>query len=129
MLIYGNRFTGSIPTVIGELNLFALQAQDNELSGSIPTEFWRNTNLIVLRLDNNMLTGQLDGLIGELSSLADLRISDNRFTGTLPPLLWGLTDLRKFTDLSIQPIHGNRLTNMCRELAGCQQRLHGTTER
>ena len=56
--LYGNQFTGEIPSEIGNLiNLTRLDLQWNELTGEIPVEIGNLTNLVTLALYRNQLTG------------------------------------------------------------------------
>lgn len=53
-----NKFTGTIPTVIGNLpSLSLLWASNNYLSGTIPTELARLSTLTYLKLGSNNFHG------------------------------------------------------------------------
>jgi Leucine-rich repeat (LRR) protein len=67
---------------------------DNEFSGTIPTEFGVLPNLIYLHLHNNDLEGEIPMELGELGgSLRELVLAANLLSSTVPSQLGLLTDL------------------------------------
>ena len=91
-----NQLTGSIPSEIGNLtNLTYLDLQYNQLTGSIPPEIGNLTNLQILDLYGNELTGSIPPEIGNLTNLEWLYLSTNQLTGSIPPEIGNLTNLTK----------------------------------
>jgi hypothetical protein len=97
LFLYNNNFVGSIPSVIGQLDLERVQIQRNSFNGNIPTQLVANENLRELRLDNNMFTGELPSMIGNLDRLNDLRVSFNNLMGELPASFAALTSLGRYS--------------------------------
>jgi hypothetical protein len=74
--------------------LIVVQAQHNQLQGTIPDTLWTIATLTALRLDDNQLTGTVSSGIGSLAaSLTDLRLGLNQLSGSLPNELWQLDRL------------------------------------
>jgi hypothetical protein len=93
LLIFGNDLSGAIPSEIGNLDLIQLQAQQNRLTGEIPSELFSNTKMVTLRLSENQLSGTISNLIGDLTDMVDLRLGNNTITGTIPFRIFGLSKL------------------------------------
>ena len=68
-------------------NLQVLPLNDNELTGSIPSELGSLTNLKELFLSRNQLTGTIPPELSNLPNLDKLFLSDNQFTGCIPFIL------------------------------------------
>ncbi|XVF24095.1 hypothetical protein REPUB_Repub13aG0097800 [Reevesia pubescens] len=83
-----NQLSGSIPSVIGrleKLQLSRLGLNDNNLQGEIPPSLGKCENLVLLVLSNNNLSGSIPSEIARLSSLSiGLYLSLNHLTGMLP---------------------------------------------
>eukprot|EP00581_Thalassiosira_minuscula_P006159 CAMPEP_0183742858 /NCGR_PEP_ID=MMETSP0737-20130205/64913_1 /TAXON_ID=385413 /ORGANISM="Thalassiosira miniscula, Strain CCMP1093" /LENGTH=1801 /DNA_ID=CAMNT_0025978453 /DNA_START=236 /DNA_END=5644 /DNA_ORIENTATION=- len=62
-----------------------LDLTDNELYGTIPTEFGYFADLEILRLGGNLLTGTIPFQLGQLAGLQELYLHDNEFLGTSMP--------------------------------------------
>ena len=90
---YENNLVGTLPSQLGLLDLTNFQAHGNRLTGTIPEEFWQNSNLKDLRLEDNRLTGSLSTSIGQLIDMTALRLGENELTGLLPAQLTSLTNL------------------------------------
>ena len=85
LVLNSNQFTGSIPTLIGDLPLLEdLRLSDNDLAGEIPETLYSLTGLFRLELADNMLTGTISPQFGQLTSLERLEIQFNGFTGSVP---------------------------------------------
>jgi len=80
-----NRFTGSIPTEIGQLKMLdVLNFSSNNLSGEIPWQISNLTSLQVLDLSNNQLTGEIPQTLSELHFLSVFNVSNNELEGPVP---------------------------------------------
>lgn len=93
-----NNLTGSIPSEIGKLtSLERLSMFWNNLSGPIPSELGNLINLEDLSIFHNNLSGSIPPELGNLSSLVDLYLSDNNLTGFIPSELGNLSSLEYLT--------------------------------
>jgi len=81
-----NELTGTIPTQFGNLpELIILDLDSNQLTGTIPEAIFETaTGLQQLDLDSNNLTGTISTLLGTLTSLSFLQLHVNELTGTFP---------------------------------------------
>jgi hypothetical protein len=82
----GNALDGTLPASWQKLHtsLRFLDLEDNQLQGSIPTEFGALTALESLFLETNRLEGSLPSELGRLEALQQFLVYDNRLTGTIP---------------------------------------------
>ena len=78
-----NNIGESIPWCLSLLNLEEVYLHDNNLVGSIPTEFSNLKNLTDFSVSDNMLTGNPIEVFNGMTSLIDLLASDNQFSGTI----------------------------------------------
>jgi len=100
-----NNLSGSIPSELGNMNnLLILELTTNQLTGPIPAEIWNLTNLAYLHFGGNQLTGLIPPEIGNLTNLTTLVLGGNQLTGSIPPEIGNLTNLI-YLDL-----HSNQLT-------------------
>ena len=81
-----------------------LDAIENKLSGSIPTEFGSMRLLERLALFSNRLTGTIPSSLGNLVNLKNLQLHDNAIDGTTPP------DIGHLSKLSQLELHHTMLT-------------------
>ena len=89
-----NQFSGSIPSQLGSLsNLVTLSLFNNRLSGTIPSQLGNLSNLWHLLLNDNQLSGTIPTQLGNLTSLQNIWLNDNRLTGEIPTQLGNLTNL------------------------------------
>ena len=81
-----SHLTGTLPSWMPQAwpDMEFLYLSNNDLSGSIPAEFFEFQKLSVLALDDNILTGKTDVIWNSMQSLEHLYLEDNDFTGTLP---------------------------------------------
>ncbi|VAI43980.1 unnamed protein product [Triticum turgidum subsp. durum] len=80
-----NKFTGEIPSTIGQLkSLRSLNLSFNNLTGQIPESTCNLTSLQVLDLSNNNLTGAIPAALDSLHFLAAFNVSDNDLEGPIP---------------------------------------------
>ena len=95
MVADDNGLSGSIPTEIGLLStLEYLQLYVNDLTGTIPSQLGTLSSLGRLYLHNNKLTGQTPSQLGKISTLQYLYLENNKLTGTIPSQLGTLSSLR-----------------------------------
>ena len=89
-----NNLTGTLPSEIGDLtSLELLDLFDNDLTSSIPAEIGNLTNLESLWLENNSLTGEIPTEIGNLTSLEGLWLDGNSLSSVIPAEIGNLTNL------------------------------------
>ena len=89
-----NNLTGSIPSDIGQLTqLQYLRLDGNSLSGEIPEEIYDLRHLYGLYLGGNSLSGEISSAIGELTNLYYLYLYDNNLSGEIPEEIGNLTSL------------------------------------
>ena len=84
-------------------HVYSLNLEDNNLSGSIPTEFADLTNLVALTIDTNNLTGPLPIELASLPMLEWAWLSGNLFTGTIP------VEYGEMPNLLILSLSGNHI--------------------
>jgi len=56
----------------------------NELTGSIPDNFWNLTNLFNLIISDNQLSGEISENISNMVNLGKVSFSNNQFSGSIP---------------------------------------------
>lgn len=146
-VFFGNQFTGSIPSEIGDLrrlrvlnlhrnmlgaetdryalpesvaNLRALEfldASGNKLHGAIPRGLATLPMLQQLNLDDNFMTGEIPGDWSQANSLESLVLEGNRLRGHLPAFLP--------RNLTFLDVHENFLTGSVNEPLIRLKRLEG----
>jgi len=89
--------TGSLPS--GSTKMQILNVNNNNLSGAIPAEIWKNTQLINTNFSNNSFTSigtdDLTGLSSGYWQIRNLRWSNNDIKGRWPNLDWENPDATK----------------------------------
>lgn len=89
-----NNLTGTLPSDLKDLvNLTDLSLPVGQLNGNIPTWISDLTKLQVLDLRSNLFTGAIPDELGDLTDLEVLDIQDNQLSGTIPATLGNLTNL------------------------------------
>jgi Leucine-rich repeat (LRR) protein len=84
LLMDGNSFQGSIPSLKNMAGLTILNLTDNKLNGSIPGNLASITNLQELYLAHNNLSGSIPEELGNLKSVLRLDLSFNNLQGEVP---------------------------------------------
>ncbi|KAF4386870.1 hypothetical protein F8388_006825 [Cannabis sativa] len=107
-----NYLNGSIPLSLSRAPLRVLSALGNRFSGSIPSGIGEFTMLRELVLENNLFDGPLPPEIGRLSNLERLLLSANNFTGPIPETFVNLLNLTDFR------IDGTRISEKIPEFIG-----------
>ena len=81
-----NNLTGTIPSEIGNFgDLRHLSLGDNNLTGPIPVEIGNITGLDSLDLSYNNLTGSIPVEMGNLPLWQSVELQHNQLTGNIPP--------------------------------------------
>jgi Leucine-rich repeat (LRR) protein len=120
--IYRNKFVGPLPSSIADAwpHLKTFFTGENEIGGSLPTEYARLTelrhfgvnsakhegtippqyaalsNLITFLCGNNKMTGSIPSALETWSSLSSWSCSGNAFTGNLPTAIGNWSGLKVF---------------------------------
>eukprot|EP00540_Astrosyne_radiata_P023458 CAMPEP_0116840684 /NCGR_PEP_ID=MMETSP0418-20121206/10500_1 /TAXON_ID=1158023 /ORGANISM="Astrosyne radiata, Strain 13vi08-1A" /LENGTH=379 /DNA_ID=CAMNT_0004471015 /DNA_START=358 /DNA_END=1497 /DNA_ORIENTATION=+ len=98
-ILYAGRtgIGGIIPTTVGRFSsLEILTLGDNqEVTGTLPSEMGLMTKLTWLDLGNNKVRGTVPTDIGRLRGLRDFDLSFNQFNGTIPTELGNLRSLER----------------------------------
>ncbi|MBN1790236.1 MAG: S8 family serine peptidase [Bacteroidales bacterium] len=112
-----NWLTGSLNTWYGvTLNngrVTGLNLSNNNLTGSIPLEFYNLTNVVYLYLGTNNLSCTISPMIGQLANLRSFNVWHNQLNGIIPEELFFVTNLMTlhldYNDLSgtISPLISN----------------------
>uniref|UniRef100_A0A0D9Y3R3 non-specific serine/threonine protein kinase n=1 Tax=Oryza glumipatula TaxID=40148 RepID=A0A0D9Y3R3_9ORYZ len=80
-----NAFSGSIPKVVGELDLLhGLNMSHNFLTGPIPSQLGGLKQLEALDLSSNQLSGAIPQELASLDFLGMLNLSNNKLEGKIP---------------------------------------------
>ncbi|KAF2951778.1 hypothetical protein DAI22_01g288800 [Oryza sativa Japonica Group] len=92
-----NRFEGSLLPCVGNLSTLIeiFVADNNRITGSIPSTLAKLTNLLMLSLRGNQLSGMIPTQITSMNNLQELNLSNNTLSGTIPVEITGLTSLVK----------------------------------
>jgi Leucine-rich repeat (LRR) protein len=94
--IGGNGFVLLLPSLSSLSLLQVFEANNNLLSGGIPTSYALVTTLNVLNLAGNYLNSSVPSELGLLTNLTRLDLTSNEITGELPSELGMLTSLTSF---------------------------------
>ena len=79
--------------------MFYLYLQNNQFSGSIPSEIGNMIDVEYLHMDQNQLTGPLPTEVGGLVKLRELFVNGNSISGTVPVSYSSLTNLGMYLSL------------------------------
>ncbi|KAK1429752.1 hypothetical protein QVD17_11970 [Tagetes erecta] len=128
----GNRLSGKIPDIIGNLSksLIQLHLDENQISGGIPPYISSLLNLTLLNLSSNFLNETIPKELCQMEKLERLYIANNLLSGEIPLCFGnvsklGLLDLSKNQLLSSIPDTFSSLSQL-RRLLLHNNRLLGT---
>ena len=87
-----NNLSGTLPTELGDLSrLKQIHLYGNKLSGSLPSSISALVELQRLWLDDNEFMGTIPSVLGHLDKLTDLTLNNNQFRGQVPNTLLNLS--------------------------------------
>ena len=88
-----NNLSGPLPPSFGSLPLQRVYFNNNQFSGSIPSNWSNATTLLYLVLNNNNLSGAIPSSFGNLSNLTGLQLGYSNLSGELPAAIGRLPNL------------------------------------
>lgn len=90
-----NQLSGTIPSELGNLaQMTLLKLSNNQLSGNIPSQLGNLINLKDLYLNSNQLSGTIPSELGNLNNLFGMYLSYNQLSGSIPSEFGNLINLR-----------------------------------
>nr|XP_043618957.1 probable LRR receptor-like serine/threonine-protein kinase At1g53430 [Erigeron canadensis] len=96
MSLLGNRISGPIPEVIGDIStLEELVIEDNLLGGPLPQSIGRLTRLRRFLASANNFTGTIPESYGKLTNLTDFRMDGSSLSGRIPDFIGNWTKLER----------------------------------
>lgn len=116
-MIIGSTSTSDAQLITSALgcSLLEIEAQNNNLSGSLPS-LTSISHLRLLNLGSNKLTGSLPSAIGSLTALIALDISENQLTGAIPQDICYLGGPMSDLDLAGNRFTGSLDLSLCNNL-------------
>ncbi|RLN28078.1 Leucine-rich repeat receptor-like protein kinase PXL2 [Panicum miliaceum] len=104
--LYSNRFSGTLPPELGKHSqgLIRVEADDNELTGTIPEGLFDEGQFRSLTASRNRLNGSIPAGLANCTTLSYLELDDNQLSGEVPEPLWTATQL------GLVLLQNNRLT-------------------
>nr|XP_051207762.1 probable LRR receptor-like serine/threonine-protein kinase At3g47570 isoform X3 [Lolium perenne] len=85
LYLYGNSFTGFVPSTVGNLTSLAyFDLAYNKLTGGLPAAISNISSLELIEISNNLLTKPIPESVGMLANLVQLDVSGNDMLGHLP---------------------------------------------
>ena len=102
-----NNLVGSIPSELGDLiSIQFISLGGNQLSGTIPSSIAQLVNLQGIWLWSNQFSGPLPDFFGQMSQLRNLNLSGNQFSGTIPVSYGDLVNILEL-DLAYNQLSGS----------------------
>eukprot|EP01084_Bolivina_argentea_P292084 502056_1 len=101
----GNKFSGTFPNCVGNLNnLRDLIMSENNISGTIPHDICNASSITKINLGKMKLNGTIPTCISQMKNLIELILLDNYLISTIP------TEICKLTSLKLLVLSNNILT-------------------
>ena len=98
LILEDNQLSGTLPSEIGNFSrLDRLLLSANQLGGTIPPELGNLTHLRILILQLNQFTGAIPPQLGNLTNLQFFILFNNQMSGSLPLELGQLTEVEIFS--------------------------------
>ncbi|CAO2182934.1 unnamed protein product [Urochloa humidicola] len=93
--IHTNKLNGTLPPELGKNSpgLYYIEADFNELTGSIPEGLCGGGQLELFTAKHNQLSGSIPAGLANCASLGALSLDNNQLTGDVPEALWTATRL------------------------------------
>ncbi|XP_077235580.1 leucine-rich repeat protein kinase family protein [Tasmannia lanceolata] len=108
IVLQNTSFVGVLsPSLSGLKSLRILSLFGNRFTGNIPTEFAEIGTLRKLNLSENAFSGRIPEFIGDLQSLRLLDLSKNSFTGEIPSVLFKNCFKTRFISFSQNTLSGS----------------------
>lgn len=102
-----NNLVGSIPSALGDLSTMQfISLGGNQLSGAIPNSIAQLENLRGIFLWSNQFNGSLPEFFSQMTQLRNLNLSGNQFTGTIPASYGNLVNMLDL-DLAYNQLSGS----------------------
>ncbi|XP_058226595.1 probable LRR receptor-like serine/threonine-protein kinase At1g12460 [Rhododendron vialii] len=114
LTLFGNRFTGNIPTEYGEIQtLWKINLSSNALSGSVPDFLGNLSNIRFLDLSRNGYTGEIpSALFITCRKTKFVSLSRNSLSGSVPVSVGNCLNLVGI-DLSFNNLSGGLPSQLC----------------
>lgn len=114
LTLFGNRFTGNIPTEYGEIQtLWKINLSSNALSGSVPDFLGNLSNIRFLDLSRNGYTGEIpSALFTTCEKTKFVSLSHNFLSGSIPLSVGNCLNLIGM-DLSFNNLSGGLPSQFC----------------
>lgn len=98
LVLDDNNLTGTLPSQLGELaELERLVLDGNSLTGRVPPDLGNLGKLTMLNLRDNSLSGSIPAELGALASLDTLDLFNNDLSGPIPAALGNLASVQRLT--------------------------------
>lgn len=80
-----NKLSGTVPTILSQMDMVRFEINYANITGSLPTEYgnWKNLELIHF-INDTSLAGTLPPSYGNFPKITMIRIMQNGLTGTIP---------------------------------------------
>ncbi|XP_051137770.1 probable LRR receptor-like serine/threonine-protein kinase At1g12460 isoform X2 [Andrographis paniculata] len=112
--LFGNRFTGNIPSEYGQIyTLWKINLSSNALSGSIPEFLGDLPNIRFLDLSRNEFTGEIpSALFKNCGRTRFVSLAHNNLSGPIPPSVGNCLNLEGI-DFSFNALSGELPAELC----------------
>jgi hypothetical protein len=102
-----NDLTGTVPSELSKATpLEYLIISGNPLDGTIPSQLGQLQELIYLGMDNDQLIGKIPSSLGQLNNLTNLELHNNALTGNVPE---GILQNKPYVNFNV---YGNQLSDL-----------------